>query len=277
MEKRRYCDKCGLPHYRSILNEFQNGENYSNHENVFACDGIFNFKFFWDKGIDHKNKPNFKYFVCRNPQGNIKRCGHDSKLQIENFRHEQMQKIPEMYWHARIDSFKTSINKTYAIMVQELVKAFENEDNRIIFICGFNRTGKTHLACGLAQMAIESGKTIGFMNCREIEALAKQDEKYSDQVSNRVIQEYKENNVIFFDDMGADLSGKAGWILYDIIESNAKKIVITANFTSDLKNNYCLNWNSLQERYKDNLCSKLASRIQSGHWCELKGSPYKEG
>lgn len=106
--------------------------------------------------------------------------------------------------------------KSYASEVKAHVKAGEG-----IILFGSAGTGKTHLLCAVAKVAIETGLTIGWSNGQDLFARFRQAiEEHNSE--SKIIQELIAPDVLIFDDLlppGGSLTDYQATTLYRIIDA----------------------------------------------------------
>lgn len=149
------------------------------------------------------------------------------------FKNRTFAKFQELPENAK--ALKTA--RSYAQNFSRLLADPESYEKNGLYITGSKGTGKTHLAAAVANMLLMGGIPVLFVTM--IDLLAKIKTTFGTGNANeaRLMQLYKNVDLLIIDDMGKELP--TPWALskmYEIINAryeDYKPVIVTSNYTAD--------------------------------------------
>lgn len=167
------------------------------------------------------------------------------------------------------DMHKKAFDKAFKY-AEEIKEHIKNGTNIIFVGGGSYGTGKTHLACAIANKILDNGIPVKVLNITTLVDELK-------EFSQKFKQELKTVKVLLIDDMGKE--NGTSWLcseIYGIInaryENNLPTIITTEGTLNDLENNYKI---EIDGRIVNRGCSMISRLMESCFLVKMSGADYR--
>ncbi len=176
---------------------------------------------------------------CLDDQVKAERAIEDAELKAHrNSSIIRIAAIPERFMNRDLANYHASNDeqrKALAI-ANEYAKDFDGalREGRSLIFCGLPGTGKTHLAVGIAKVAMTRGKTAIFTSAMNAIRTVRETYRRDSEITERqAIARFAEPDLMILDEVGSQLGTEAEKVtLFDIINARYERmrpIIVISN------------------------------------------------
>lgn len=183
--------------------------------------------------------------------------------------YEQNSGVPQRFWHKKLSDYKTDHNtptgkeeleKNLNIVI-EYINALKNNENKNLWICGNNGTGKSMLG----SMIVRELRKGRFARSYEIEDEVEESKSFrAAESKHKIIEKYSNYSLLIIDEVGRfDNNGNELQILFRILNGRYEKelpTVLISNLDKKNLKNYL--GKALYDRFIEN-CQSVDFTVDS--------------
>lgn len=235
----------------------------------------------------------FKFMASVSCACERKRMAEEAEIERKQEKLRKIEKLKslsllsERYKNVTFENSKTGINSSFDVAFKRCKKYCELYGEVVkngsgIYLFGDKGTGKTHLTACMANYLLSQCVPVLFTSLFEISKAVKSTfNRESAQTEQKLIENFAQVDVLFFDDLGTEIFTKNSgdtWLqslLFDLINKryNAQKSTI---FSSNYSLNALINERGIAEKTVDRISEMTNGAVMKITGKSLRGNLKKE-
>lgn len=204
--------------------------------------------------------------ACIADEDNARRKIEDAELKAQrNLAIVRIAAIPQRFMSRDLANYRTDTDEQRKALqiASEYANDFDNalREGRSLIFCGLPGTGKTHLAVGIAKVAMTRGKTAIFTSAMNaIRTIRETYRKDSEITERQAIARFAEPDLMILDEVGTQLGTEAEKVtLFDVINARYERMRPTIVISN-------LGLDGIREYLGDRAFDRLRENGGKAHW-----------